>query len=211
MWTCSGNWVWTWVAITALYFSGQICTLVWILDLNFKYWTDSNGRPRSAQWSEIRVSKSILFFCFYFVFTRFSRIIFSFISYYIFLKNVYINASLNLISPHYGKSAKAFWRTDQDFFFHKNVIKHFMTAGGWAAYRGSPTYTKITNTVSTTTVFALCTHRWGIFAVVRDPLTVPLVQISCNMVFSKSQNARKVGTLCIALWHWNSKKTKIIR
>ena len=28
-------------------------------------------------------------------------------------------------------------------------------------YRGSPTYTKITNTVSTTTVFGLCTCKWG--------------------------------------------------
>ena len=37
-------------------------------------------------------------------------------------------------------------------------------------YRGSPTYTKITNTVSTTTVFGLCRCKWGIFAVVGDPL-----------------------------------------
>ena len=29
-------------------------------------------------------------------------------------------------------------------------------------YRGSPTYMKITNTVSTTTVFVLCTCKWGI-------------------------------------------------
>ena len=29
-------------------------------------------------------------------------------------------------------------------------------------YRGSPTYTKITNTVSTTSVFGLCTCKWGI-------------------------------------------------
>ena len=28
-------------------------------------------------------------------------------------------------------------------------------------YRGSPTYTKITNTVSTNTVFGLCTCKWG--------------------------------------------------
>ena len=28
-------------------------------------------------------------------------------------------------------------------------------------YRGSPTYTKITNTVSTTPVFGLCTCKWG--------------------------------------------------
>ena len=31
-------------------------------------------------------------------------------------------------------------------------------------YRGSPTYIKITNTVSTITVFGLCTCKWGIFA-----------------------------------------------
>ena len=28
-------------------------------------------------------------------------------------------------------------------------------------YRGSPTYTKITNTISTNTVFGLCTCKWG--------------------------------------------------
>ena len=37
-------------------------------------------------------------------------------------------------------------------------------------YRGSPTYTKITNTISTTTVFGLCTCKWGIFALVGDLL-----------------------------------------
>ena len=35
-------------------------------------------------------------------------------------------------------------------------------------YRGSPTYTKITNLVSITTVFGLCTCKWGIFALVGD-------------------------------------------
>ena len=42
------------------------------------------------------------------------------------------------------------------------------------AYRGSPTYTKITNTVSTTTIFGLCTCKWRIFM---------LAQISCNTFF----------------------------
>ena len=37
-------------------------------------------------------------------------------------------------------------------------------------YRGSPTYTKITNTVSTTTVFGLCMCKWGVFELVGDPL-----------------------------------------
>ena len=35
---------------------------------------------------------------------------------------------------------------------------------------GSPTYTKITNTVSTTTVFGLCMCKWGIFSLVGDPI-----------------------------------------
>ena len=39
----------------------------------------------------------------------------------------------------------------------------------------------------------------GILALVGDHSTVPLTQISCNTVFSKSQNARKAGTLCIGL------------
>ena len=49
--------------------------------------------------------------------------------------------------------------------------------------------TKTTNTVSTTTVFGL--------VLVGDYNTVPLTRISCNTVFSKYQNARKEGTLCI--------------
>ena len=36
----------------------------------------------------------------------------------------------------------------------------------------------------------------GELALVGDHSTVPLTQISCNTVFSKSQNARKAGTLC---------------
>ena len=43
-----------------------------------------------------------------------------------------------------------------------------------AIYRGSPTYTKITNTVSTTTIFGLCTCKWGDFCVSRGFATVPL-------------------------------------
>ena len=35
----------------------------------------------------------------------------------------------------------------------------------------------------------------GYFRVSREPLTVPLTQISCNTFFSKSQNVRKAGTL----------------
>ena len=55
-----------------------------------------------------------------------------------------------------------------------------------AIYRGSPTYTKITNTVSTTTVFGLCTYvQVGDFCVSRGLTTVPLTRISCNTVFSK--------------------------
>ena len=38
--------------------------------------------------------------------------------------------------------------------------------------------------------------QFGDFRVSRGPTTVPLTRISCNMVFSKSQNARKAGTLC---------------
>ena len=64
-------------------------------------------------------------------------------------------------------------------------------------YKGSPIYTKITNRVSTTTVFGLCMCKWGIFALVGDSTAVPLTRISCNTVSSKSQYACKVGTLCI--------------
>ena len=63
-------------------------------------------------------------------------------------------------------------------------------------YRGSPTYTKTTNSVSTTTVFWLMYVQVEILALVGDHSTVPLERISCNTFFSKSQNARKTGTLC---------------
>ena len=43
--------------------------------------------------------------------------------------------------------------------FH--TISEFMKGPSHLGYRGSPTYTKITNTVSTTTVFGLCTCKWG--------------------------------------------------
>ena len=36
----------------------------------------------------------------------------------------------------------------------------------------------------------------GELALVGDHSTVPLTRVSCNTVFSKSQNARKAGTLC---------------
>ena len=36
----------------------------------------------------------------------------------------------------------------------------------------------------------------GDFCVSRGPSTVPLTRSSCNTFFSKSQNARKAGTLC---------------
>ena len=61
-------------------------------------------------------------------------------------------------------------------------------------YRGSPTYIKITTMVSTTYHgFWLMYVQVGYFRVSREPLTVPLTQISCNTFFSKSQNVRKVG------------------
>ena len=44
---------------------------------------------------------------------------------------------------------------DLSMFLANNFNHHL-----W--YRGSPTYTKITNTVSITTVFGLCTCKWGI-------------------------------------------------
>ena len=37
----------------------------------------------------------------------------------------------------------------------------------------------------------------GDFRVSRGPPTVPLMQISCDTVFFKSQNPRKAGTLCM--------------
>ena len=51
-------------------------------------------------------------------------------------------------------------------------------------YRGSPTYTKIPNTVSSITVFGFVRA-----SVSRGPPTVPLTPILRDMVFSKFQNA----------------------
>ena len=49
--------------------------------------------------------------------------------------------------------------------------------------RVSPTYTKITNTVSTTTDFGLCTRQWGKIELSESISTVPLTRISCNTLF----------------------------
>ena len=55
--------------------------------------------------------------------------------------------------------------------FSNKIFRHlFEILARQTTYRGSPTYTKITNTVSTNTVFGLCTCKWGIFALVGDPL-----------------------------------------
>ena len=37
-------------------------------------------------------------------------------------------------------------------------------------YRGSPNYPVFTSSDSTTTIFVLCTRKWGIFVLVGDPL-----------------------------------------
>ena len=55
-------------------------------------------------------------------------------------------------------------------------------------FRGSPTYTKITNTVSTTYHgFWLMYLQVGDFRVSRGTTTVPLTQISCNTPLTYSQ------------------------
>ena len=41
----------------------------------------------------------------------------------------------------------------------------------------------------------------GDFRISREPPTVPLMQISRNAVFSKSQNPHKAGTLCISFFN----------
>ena len=51
-------------------------------------------------------------------------------------------------------------------------------------YRGSPTYVVFTTADPTTAIFGLCIRKWGIFALSRGPLTVPLTRILRNVVFS---------------------------
>ena len=46
-------------------------------------------------------------------------------------------------------------------FFHCCMINRDSHQFWTLEYRGSPTYTKITNTVSTNTFFGLCTCKWG--------------------------------------------------
>ena len=55
-----------------------------------------------------------------------------------------------------NKSGKFF----KKIFWMYNIKKNIMDI--WIIeYRQSPTYTKITNTVSTTMVFGLCICKWG--------------------------------------------------
>ena len=51
-------------------------------------------------------------------------------------------------------------------FYHSEVKKvdvhpQVKSTQNMGRYRGSPTYTKITNTVSTNTFFGLCMCKWG--------------------------------------------------
>ena len=64
-------------------------------------------------------------------------------------------------------------------YFHKNfhdTAERFFLSFGSKVHensyqlQGSPTYAKTTNAVPTTAVFGLCTCKWGIFALVGDPL-----------------------------------------
>ena len=50
---------------------------------------------------------------------------------------------------------------------HHSVLK-FMWQ--FCVYRGCPTYTVFTTADSTTAIFGLCMRKWGIFALVGDPL-----------------------------------------
>ena len=69
-------------------------------------------------------------------------------------------------------------------------------------YRESPTYSKITNTVSTHRFFGLWNLQVRDFCASRGPTIVPLTWISCNTIFSKSQNVHKAGTLFIGSPIW---------
>ena len=48
----------------------------------------------------------------------------------------------------------------------------------------------------------------GDLVLVGDHITVPLTRISCNTIFSKSQNERKAGTLCSIFFPFFGKKYK---
>ena len=74
---------------------------------------------------------------------------------------------------------------------HVSYTHYYCVAKYLCMYRGSPTNKKITNTVSTTTVFGLCMCKWGIFALV--PLT-QIYQISSSTVFSNTANVYRQMT-----------------
>ena len=81
------------------------------------------------------------------------------------------NVMILVLSSEYTKynGAKCIWNRKL-IFVHPSYFKYFFFSflQNWIiktiSYRGSPTYTKITNRVSTTSVFGLCMCKWGIFA-----------------------------------------------
>ena len=75
----------------------------------------------------------------------------------------------NLQIVFYNLFQNPFVAWSKHLVFNVRATSKFINAFGYT-YRGSPTNTKITNTVSTTTVFGLCTCKWGNFTLVGDSL-----------------------------------------
>ena len=75
----------------------------------------------------------------------------------------------SLRQPKHGQWVKHL-RAGAESFFFVNTYKVLSLFKFGLMYRGSPTYAVFTTANPTTTIFGLCARKWGIFALVGDPL-----------------------------------------
>ena len=124
-----------------------------------------------------------------------------------FMQSDHLNCVLYCTVVDRQYLSPAHWNLEQKRIVHKHSLlfwsqfqpelrgflmlmyRHFLITGGPPLTRKSLTRFPLTR-------FLAYLRVSGGISISGDHSTVPLTQISCNTVFSKSQNARKVGTLC---------------
>ena len=91
------------------------------------------------------------------------------------------------------------WNSHTVKVYLNSELNFFMRMGScWLVHHtGGPPLTQKSLTQFPLPWFFGYVRAMGDFCVSRGTITVPLTWISCNMVFCKSQNAHKAGTLCI--------------
>ena len=93
-------------------------------------------------------------------------------------------------------TARCYFLKVKLIFHIMSIVKHLKWWVGRIWFTGVPHLSSFLAANPTTAIFGLFTWTWEIFALIGDPLSVPLTRIMCNTVFSKSQILRMAGILC---------------